>query len=76
MPDIGCKERRLRDEGLDVLTLDAGDCGGHARTYEDRGEEGNVVGVPANRAWRQVGRLQVQAPGLQKYAKLSYASDK
>jgi hypothetical protein len=61
------------DERLDVLTLDARHRGRHALVDEERGEQSAVVGVPANRAGRQVGRLQVETLRLRKYAKLAYA---
>ena len=56
-----------------MVTPDAGDRGRHALTCEERGQEGTVVGVGTDGARRQVGSLQVKAPGGHEYGKLSYA---
>ena len=62
-----------RDERLYVLPADAPRGGGHALAGQERHEERPVIGVGADGLRRQVGRLQVETPGQQKYAKLSNA---
>ncbi len=56
-----------------MLAADAGDRGGHALTGEESGKQCAVIGIGADGPRRQVGRLQVKAPGRQEYGKLSYA---
>jgi len=58
---------------LHVLAADAGDRGGHALRGEEGRKQRAVIGVGADGPERQVGRLQVKAPGRQEYGKLSYA---
>ena len=62
-----------RDERLDVLPVDAARCGGHALAGQERCEEGRAIGVGPDGPRGQVGHLQVETPGQQKYAKLSNA---
>ena len=62
-----------RDERLDVLPADAARGGGHALAAQERDQEGPVVPVCPDGPQGQVGRLQVEAPGREKYAKLSNA---
>lgn len=56
-----------------MLRADTARRGGHALASRERYEERPVVGVGADSLRRQVGRLQVETPGRQKYAKLSNA---
>ena len=56
-----------------VLPADAARRGGHALAGQERHEERPVVGAGADGPRREVGRLQVETPGRQKYAKLSSA---
>ena len=56
-----------------MLPADAARTDWHALAAQERDEERPVVGVGADGPRRQVGRLQVETPGRQKYAKLSIA---
>ncbi len=62
-----------RDERLDVLPTDTARRGRHAPAGQERHQERPVVAVGADRPRGEVGRLQAETPGWQKYAKLSNA---